>query len=159
MITRKQWGALPLTRYSNKIDPKYRTGIIIHHTVTGEGKSRADVVKILKMIEKDHIRRNCGGIGYNIVVDYAGRIYEARGMDIMGCHTANANARNYGVAYVGDTRKQITDDAVDAIREVVRMFEKNSRKQLEVTGHGFIRPTACPGTKLRKLIEKGEFAT
>lgn len=157
MIRRAQWGAPPLTRYTNRISPSYRTGIIIHHTVTPEGKSQEDVEAMLRMIDKSHKARNCGGIGYNLVVDYAGRLYEARGIDVMGCHTADANARNYGIAYMGDTRKNVTPEAIARIKRAIDLLQRNSNKKLEVTGHGLIRATACPGTKLRKLIEDGEF--
>lgn len=158
MISRKQWGATPLTRFTNKIKPSYRTGIVIHHSVTAEGKSLAEVARILKQIEAGHLARNLGGIGYNLAVDFAGRIYEARGINVLGAHTADANARNYGIVFIGDTRKRITDDAVDGLKQAIAMLEKNSKKDLQLFGHGDLRPTACPGPKLNALIESGALA-
>lgn len=158
MIRRAQWGALPLTRFTNTIPKSYRTGIIIHHTVTPEGKSQEDVEKMLRMIDRMHRERNnVGGIGYNLIVDYAGRLYEARGMDIMGAHTQDANGRNYGIGYMGDTRKNVTPEAVATIKATIDKLQKRSGKKLVVTGHGLIRSTACPGTKLRRMILDGDF--
>lgn len=159
MITRKQWNALPLTRFNQHINATKRTGIVLHHTVTAEGKTQADVMKILKTIEHGHIQRGLGGIGYNLAVDYAGRTYEARGVDILGAHIANANGANYGIAYIGDTRKRISEDAIVAIRNLVLMLERRSKRNLEVFGHGDVRSTACPGPKLTALIEAGTFVT
>lgn len=156
-ITRKQWGAKPLTAYSNIISPSYRTGVVIHHSVTPEGKSQADVMATLRSIDALHRSKGYGGIGYNMAVDYAGRVYRARGMNVMGAHTSNANGRNYGIVYIGDGRKRITDEAVTSMQRVIARMQKNSKKKLKVYGHQDLAETACPGTKIYKLIKKGTF--
>jgi hypothetical protein len=157
MIPRSKWGAMPITKGGQKVDPSRRTGVVIHHSVTAEGKSQADVEKILRQIDSFHRSRGWGGIGYNIAVDYAGRIYEARGIDILGAHTSKRNTPNYGVVYIGDTRKNLTPDAVIAMQHVIDMLQAHSRKKLNVTGHGMLMATACPGPMLRAEIEKGKF--
>lgn len=158
MIKREDWGAKPLTAYSNTISPSYRTGVVVHHSVTSEGKSQKDVEAMLRMIDNMHRSKGYGGIGYNLAVDYAGRVYEARGINIMGCHTSNANGKNYGVVYIGDGRERITKEAVDAIQRVVNRLQNNSKKKLKVYGHQDLWATACPGPKIQKLVEDGTFA-
>jgi hypothetical protein len=158
VIKRSEWGAKPLTAYSNRIDPSYRTGIAIHHSVTSEGKSQKDVEAILRMIDGMHRSKGYGGIGYNIAVDYAGRVYEARGVNVLGAHVANANARNYGIVYIGDGRERITKPAVESIKKLVTRLQNNSRKKLKVYGHQDLAPTACPGPKIYKLVKDGTFA-
>ncbi len=157
MITRKEWGAKPLTAYAWKIEPSYRTGVVIHHSVTPEGKTIEQVKATLRQIDDGDRRQGYGGIGYNLAVDYAGRIYAARGMNRMGAHTADANSRNYGVCYIGDGRVRITDDAVRAIRQVVHRLQQNSDKKLRIYGHRDLVATACPGEKIYKLIKDGKF--
>lgn len=157
MISRKDWGAKPITKYNYKIEPSYRTGIAIHHSVTAEGKSRQDVESILRQIDDYQRAKGYGGIGYNIAVDYAGRIYAARGMNRMGVHVVDANSRNYGVVYIGDGRVRITNDAVKGIRQVVHRLQQNSDKKLRVYGHKDLYATACPGDKIYKLIKDGRF--
>lgn len=157
MITRKQWGAKPLTAYTYRIEPAYRTGIIIHHSVTAEGKSRAEVEAILRQIDDDHRAQGWGGIGYNLAVDYAGRIYRARGINIIGCHAQDNNGHNYGICYIGDGRKRITNAAVDAIRTCVSTLQQRSDKRLKIQGHRDVNPTACPGDKIQQLITSGKF--
>lgn len=158
MIRRKAWGAKPLTAYNWNIDPQYRTGIIIHHSVTPEGKSRQDVEATLRQIDDGDRREGYGGIGYNLAVDYAGRIYVARGINRIGAHAADANSRNYGICYIGDGRVRISQDAVKAIRRAVDRLQQHSGKKLRVYGHKDINPTACPGDKIYKLIKDGKFS-
>lgn len=158
MITRKEWGAKPLTAYNYKIEPAYRTGIAIHHSVTAEGRSRPEVESILRQIDDYQRSKGYGGIGYNIAVDYAGRIYAARGMNRMGVHVVDANSRNYGVVYIGNGDKRITDDAVVGIRKVVRLLQQNSDRKLRIYGHRDLYATACPGAEIYRLIKRGRIA-
>lgn len=157
MITRKEWGAEPLTAYDWKVPVAKRTGIVIHHSVTAEGKSQKDVEAILRMIDGMHRRKGWGGIGYNLAVDFAGRVYEARGVNIVGCHAGNHNTANYGIVYIGDGRKRITPEAVAAIKGTVAALQKNSKKKLKVVGHRDVNLTACPGEKIYKLIKADTF--
>ena len=157
MIKRTEWGAKPLTAYSTRIDATYRTGIAIHHSVTSEGKSQNEVEAILRMIDNLHRSKGYGGIGYNLAVDFAGRVYEARGVNILGAHVSNANARNYGIVYIGDGRERITDAAVEAIQGLVKKLQVNSKKKLKIYGHQELAPTACPGPKIQKLVANGKF--
>lgn len=157
MIPRIHWGAPALTLDAETVPVSVRTGVIIHHTVYPEGNSQEDVQALLREIDQLHRERELGGIGYNLVVDYAGRLYEARGIDIMGAHTGNVNRYNYGVAYMGDTRQRVTSEAVESIKLVVDLLQRHSNKSLAVAGHNEFRQTLCPGTQLDKLIRSGEF--
>jgi hypothetical protein len=157
MIPRSKWGAKPITRHGQRIDPSRRTGVIIHHSVTPQGKSQAEVERILRSIDTFHRNKNWGGIGYNVAVDYHGRIYEARGVDILGAHTGGRNTPNYGVVFIGDGRFNIPDKAVEALKQVVDLFQANSGKKLTVTGHGNVAATQCPGSLIRAMIDRGEF--
>jgi hypothetical protein len=157
MITRNQWGAKPLTAYTTTTPPKNRTGIIIHHSVTSEGTNQASVESILRGIDDFHRRKGWGGIGYNFAVDHKGRIYEARGRDIIGVHAANHNGLNFGICYIGNTDKHLTADAVKAIQTLVAELQEAANKKLNVRGHGSVNLTACPGRRLQARIEAGRF--
>jgi hypothetical protein len=157
MIKRSQWGAKPLTEYSNSIKPELRSQVVIHHSVTGEGKTQAEVESILRGIDGFHRGKGWGGIGYNLAVDYAGRVYEARGIDIQGAHAYGANTNGYGIVYIGDGRKGVTFEAVQAIRTLVIELQTRSLKKLKVVGHNQVNKTACPGTHLEAELKKGTF--
>jgi hypothetical protein len=155
MITRKEWGAKPLTKYTNKIKPGMRSKIVVHHSATSEGKTQAQVEAILRRIDDHHRNNGWGGIGYNIAVDFAGRVYEARGIDIHGAHARGANAAGYGIVYIGDGRNGVSDKAVDAIKKLVVSLQARSLKKLEIVGHHQVNSTACPGTYLVAELKKG----
>lgn len=156
-ISRLEWGAQPLNAYNNKIAPGYRSGVVIHHSVTPEGGSLKAVKSILRQIDNLHRSKGYGGIGYNIAVDYAGRVYRARGVNVQGAHVVNNNAKNYGIVYIGDGRKRITPEAVTAIQDTIDWLEKHSGKKLRIYGHQDLYATACPGPKIQKLVENGTF--
>lgn len=157
LIPRRVWGAKPLTAYSYKIPNSYRTGIIIHHSVTPEGTSRQQVQATLRQIDDGDRRQGYGGIGYNLAVDYAGRIYRARGIQIIGAHAADNNGRNWGICYIGDGRNRITPDAVKAIQKAVDLLTRKAGHRLQILGHQDVNATACPGPKIQKLVEDGTF--
>jgi nucleoid-associated protein YgaU len=157
MIKRAQWGAKPLTAYSQKIAPPVRTSVVIHHSVTSEGKTQAQVEAILRKIDDQHRKNGWGGIGYNLAVDYDGRIYEARGIDILGAHATGMNTKGYGICYIGDGRKGITPKAVKGIEAAIVMLQNHSAKKLKVVGHRDVGSTACPGDKIYVLITGGKF--
>lgn len=152
LIKRKEWGALPLNAYKYRVDPRRRTGIVIHHSVTETGHSKDDVIEILRRIDKQHQDKGWGGIGYNLAVDYAGRIYEGRAMNWLGAHTAGHNTANYGIVFIGDGRKTIPKSTLKGIQELIRLCERNSNKQLIVRGHRDYGQTLCPGGKLYQYI-------
>lgn len=157
MITRAAWGAKTLNAYASKVEPSKRTGIVIHHSVTAQGKSQAAVEKILRQIDDQHRGKGWGGIGYNLAVDYAGRIYEARGLNVLGAHTAGANTANYGIVYIGDGRKPVPTAAVEALRACVVTCRSNSAKRLPVAPHSVFYATECPGKNLFTLVQSGTF--
>jgi hypothetical protein len=157
IIKRQQWGAKPVTAYSSTVRPATRTRIVIHHSVTSEGKTQAQVESILRRIDDQHRGNGWGGIGYNLAVDYDGRIYEARGVDIMGAHARGANFNGYGIVYIGDGRNRITPKAVNAIKGLVVSLQRRSSKRLNVVGHKDVNSTACPGDKIYDLVKSGQF--
>jgi LysM repeat protein len=157
MIKREQWGAKPLTKYTNTIKPGARTRIVIHHSVTSEGANQAGVEAILRRIDDQHRNNGWGGIGYNIAVDSAGRVYEARGIDIHGAHASGSNIAGYGIVYIGDGRKNVSAEAVKAIRNLVIELQARSLKKLEVVGHHQVNRTECPGPLLIAELTKGTF--
>jgi hypothetical protein len=154
LITRKEWGAKPITEYNTKIAPPQRTSVVIHHSVTSEGKSQAEVEAILRKIDNQHRSKGWGGIGYNLAVDYDGRVYEARGLDILGAHASGVNTKAYGVCYIGDGRKGITEKGILGIKKAIVLVQNHSAKKLKVVGHRDVNSTGCPGDKIYRLMRE-----
>lgn len=148
MISRSKWGAGRLTAYTQTTKPANRTGIIIHHSVTSQGTDEASVSSILRTIDGFHRRKGWGGIGYNFAVDHAGRIYEARGRDVIGVHAAGYNTANFGICFIGDSNKKLSSKAVAAIVKLVSDLQNLAGKKLKVQGHRDVNSTSCPAAKL-----------
>jgi hypothetical protein len=157
MITRSEWGAGRLTAYTSTIKPANRTGIIIHHSVTSQGTTEASVSSILRTIDGFHRRKGWGGIGYNFAVDHQGRVYEARGRDIIGVHASGSNTANFGICFIGNSDKKVTPKAVAAIAKLVENLQNAAGKNLKVQGHRDVNSTGCPGSKLYTEIKAGTF--
>jgi hypothetical protein len=157
MITRSDWGAGRLTAHTSTIKPANRTGIIIHHSVTAQGTTEASVSSILRTIDGFHRRKGWGGIGYNFAVDHQGRVYEARGRDIIGVHAAGSNTANFGICFIGNSDKKLTPKAVAAIAKLVENLQNAAGKNLKVQGHRDVNSTGCPGSKLYTEIQAGTF--
>jgi hypothetical protein len=157
MITRQEWGAGRLTAYTNSVKPSLRSGITIHHSVTAQGTTKKSVEAILRGIDSFHRSKGWGGIGYNFAVDHRGRVYEARGRDIIGVHASGANTSTFGICYIGNTDKKLTASAIEAIKGLVDSLQNDSKKKLDVKGHRDINSTACPGRLLYREIKAGTF--
>lgn len=157
MISRSNWGAGRLTAHTSTIKPGNRTGIIIHHSVTGQGTTEASVSSILRTIDGFHRRKGWGGIGYNFAVDHQGRVYEARGRDIVGVHAAGSNTANFGICFIGNSDNKLTPKAIAAIAKLVENLQNAAGKKLKVQGHRDVNSTGCPGSKLYTEIQANTF--
>ncbi|MDA3040174.1 MAG: N-acetylmuramoyl-L-alanine amidase, partial [Actinomycetota bacterium] len=89
--------------------PRYATNVragVVHHTVTTNAYSQADVPSILRGIYRLHVDVNgwCD-IAYNFLIDRFGTIWEGRsgGIDrpVVGGHSKGLNNGTFGVALIG----------------------------------------------------------
>ncbi len=92
--------------------------VVVHHTVTGNDYSEADVDDLLRAIYYSHVVVNgwCD-IGYNFVVDRFGRIWEARtgsiDASVIGGHSRGFNTGTVGVALLGQHQSGASPSAVN----------------------------------------------
>jgi hypothetical protein len=177
MRSRKAWGANEGWRNSS---PRYNRTIQqvhVHHTVNGNGYSRADVPGIIRGIYRYHTK-NLGwsDIGYNFLVDRFGRIWVGRAggpaRAVRGAHTLGFNSTSTGVAMIGnsDTRRQdrVVETAIVQLAAwKLHRYGRNPNGTVRVYSHGSDRfppgrmvrlpvidghrdtnETACPGRHL-----------
>lgn len=122
--TRSQWGGEKCPAR----DVNYGTvrAAIVHHTVTANGYSRAQVPAAILAVCRFH--RNTNGwddIGYNFLVDRFGRIWEGRtgGVDeaVVGAHAQGYNSQTTGISNLGTfTELPQSEAAITGMARLIR---------------------------------------
>lgn len=106
VVTRKEWGADESLRDG---DPRYasqaRMGVV-HHTATPNTYTREEAPGVVRAIYRYHTESNgWDDIGYNLLVDRFGTVYEGRygGLEsaVIGAHAAGWNTGSFGVSVLG----------------------------------------------------------
>ncbi|HWG99128.1 MAG TPA: N-acetylmuramoyl-L-alanine amidase, partial [Pilimelia sp.] len=109
IVTRAGWGA---DERKMTWPPEYRPAvraIAWHHTATANRYAAADVPKIMRSIYHFHaVSRGWGDIGYHVLVDRFGRLWEGRrgglAAAVVGAHAGGFNSYTAGIAVIGDHR-------------------------------------------------------
>ncbi|WP_141397200.1 N-acetylmuramoyl-L-alanine amidase [Mobilicoccus massiliensis] len=168
---REVWRATE-TDAAHQLDIVVPRGIVVHHTAGTNNYTRSQVPAILRGIQRFHTRdRGWSDIGYNVLVDRYGRVWEGRwggiGLPHRGAHASGVNQTYLGVSYIGDTSARKASAAgVRAIVDVVAWtsvrygfdvgdtMRVNSRTAPVVPGHYQVgnTPTSCPGVDLRRRL-------
>jgi hypothetical protein len=87
----------------------YLKASAVHHTATTNNYTAAQVPGILRSIYRFHaVSRGWGDIGYNVLVDRFGRLWEGRAgglsRPVVGAHSGGYNSYTTGVSFIGDHR-------------------------------------------------------
>ena len=120
IISRAQWGADESLRTSTCTDVSY-TGTpkvaFVHHTAGTNDYTAAESAAIVRGIYHAHTKvQGWCDIGYNVLVDKYGQIFEGRfgGLDrpVTGAHAAGFNANSFGVSVLGNYSTSRTNSAI-----------------------------------------------
>ena len=174
VITRAAWGADESWR---KGTPGYAASLrfaVIHHTAGANDYSQTDVPAILRGIYRYHTQTlGWADIGYNLLVDRFGRIFEGRhgGIErpVVGAHASGYNSGSVGVAALGCFDDSCRGGAVssamlDALDQVVAWkfarhgidpygtSQEGSTRLPTIVGHRDVGSTACPGGELYRHV-------
>jgi len=149
IIPRAEWNArAPKNRSTTS--PGNRVYYIVHHS----GGPVTQTVRAIQDWCMDG--RGFSDIDYNFLVrGSTGEIYEGRGWDVIGAHTANYNTNGAGVCIIG------TDTASDAAKASVRwlyeQYNKRCGKTLKIRGHRDLATTGtdCPGDRVYAWVHAG----
>lgn len=161
VVTRAQWGADEGLR--RRTPPSFApvSRLVVHHTVTPNDDP--DPAATMRAMYAYHVRANgWDDLGYNFVVDGAGRIYEGRwarsyaagetptgeahdGRGVVGAHTEGENGGSVGVAVMGTfTGREPPPPAVEALQRLLAW--EAGRNGIDAAGtttwaDGRVRPT------------------
>ncbi len=170
VITRSQWGADESLRNSG---PSYSSSVhlgVVHHTAHTSGSSantysRDAAAGIMRAMYRYHTRSlGWSDLGYNVVIDRFGRVYEGRygGLtrNVIGAHARGHNTGSFGVSVIGNfVNADPPQAAIEALAGVIgwksaihgidpagetdRMSD--GRWRPTIVGHRDLGQTACPG--------------
>lgn len=107
VYSRAQWGADESIR---TWDPEYAPTIkaaALHHTDDTNNYTADQVPGMIRSIYYFHaVTRGWGDIGYNVLVDKFGRLFEGRygglGSTVIGAHTGGFNYDTFGISMIGN---------------------------------------------------------
>ncbi len=106
VISRDTWCTDPRCDYTEGLEYRPVTHLIVHHTVSGN--SSTNWAAVVRAIWSFHHTRGCpdscwGDVGYNYLVDMNGLLYEGHlgGDDVVGIHAAAANAGSMALSFIG----------------------------------------------------------
>jgi hypothetical protein len=110
IYSRAAWGA---DERKMTWTPQYSSSIkavTLHHTVNSNTYSAADVPAMLRSIYNYHaVTNGWGDIGYNVIVDRFGRLWEGRAggttRAVQGAHAGGFNSYTAGISMLGDYSK------------------------------------------------------
>ena len=162
IFSRAQWGADEDLRSGTPNFGSVQT-TFVHHTVNANDYSADDVPAIMRSIYAYHTQsRGWSDIGYNVLVDRFGRLWEGRygGLrrNVIGAHTLNYNEEAFGVSAIGNFEEVRPSSRMkDALGRVLAW--KLDKAGLPATGsvtvqgvgfemingHRDAASTACPG--------------
>ncbi|CAA9344456.1 MAG: hypothetical protein AVDCRST_MAG48-3850 [uncultured Friedmanniella sp.] len=185
IVTRARWGADEKLRSLNGkrcATPDYDTTLraaIVHHTAGTNSYRRSDSAAIVRGIYAFHTKsRGWCDIGYNLLVDRFGTVFEGRYGGVWnlvhGAHATRWNAGTVGVSLMGNfetavpTKAMMTSTA-KVLAWKLEGFYRDPRGKVTlagqridvIAGHGDVMATACPGRHvearmdaLRKAVDR-----
>ncbi|MET0434556.1 MAG: N-acetylmuramoyl-L-alanine amidase [Cellulomonas sp.] len=112
IISRAAWGADESLRSCQSDVSTQMVSAAVHHTASSNSYAAADVPGLIRGFYAYHTRSEASGgrgwcdIGYNMLVDKFGRVFEGRAgsidQTIVGVHTGGFNSRTFGVSAIGE---------------------------------------------------------
>ncbi|UVI37407.1 NlpC/P60 family protein [Brevibacterium spongiae] len=151
--SRSSWGAK-----AYRGSPDYASGIkqaVVHHTSGSNSYSAEDVPGIIRGIQAYHQDgRGWNDIGYNVVADKYGRLWQARGGDVskavIGAHVTGHNSGTFGISVLGTYNgaappKKTRDAVASAIAWKFSINGISKATKSNMVGHRDLGQTDCPG--------------
>jgi hypothetical protein len=105
--SRAQWGADESLRRGQPAFASTLKAATIHHTADANGYAADDVPAMMRSIYRYHtVSRGWADIGYNVVADSYGRLWEGRygglASTVIGAHAGGFNTYTFGVSMLGN---------------------------------------------------------
>jgi hypothetical protein len=125
VYTRAEWGADESIRTWGPEYPSTIKAATIHHTADSNNYTAAQVPAIMRSMYAYHAQtRGWGDLGYNVIVDKFGRMFEGRygGLTstVVGAHAGGFNTFTFGVSMLGNYDiAPVPQATVNAVAEII----------------------------------------
>ncbi len=131
--------------------------ITVHHDGMSPEiiRSQADAAARLELIRSSHVdSRGWADIGYHLIVDPQGRIWQGRPMNLQGAHVKDHNPHNLGVLVMGNFEEQHpTPQALATLDQLLANQAAVHRVPFgSIRTHQEWASTACPGRNLQAYM-------
>lgn len=153
---RRVWGARTPRNTPTRDTWSDGVTIVVHHTAGVAPRNQLGEEMEMRAIQRMHqYGRGWNDIGYNYCIAPSGRVYEGRGYEVVGAHTADHNTGTIGISFMGNYDvNRPTVRSLAAYVLLVRRLKRKGARVGRVTGHCFMpdQSTACPGRHLIKAL-------
>ncbi len=157
LIPRSSWDRTPPNRARLSSAGRY-SRITVHHEGTSPfyATSHTYVARELRTILGSHRARRYGDIAYHLVLDYTGRVWEARSLSYEGAHVLSNNSGNIGILLLGNFERQRPSSAqIAALDELCRVLRSSCGiPRSRIYGHRDLSPSVCPGRQLYPYVSQ-----
>ena len=159
-IPRRTWGARPTRSNIDRASGRW-SRITVHHTAIDaghlKGASVAQTAAALRQIQDLHQNGNgWADIGYHLLIDPEGRLFEGRPLRWQGAHAGNKqyNRDNIGICLLGDfTVERPTPRALATLEGLIESLRaQHGIPRAKVFGHEHFKNTECPGRYLASWL-------
>lgn len=153
---RSKWGARIPQQIVTQTPGSVHT-LVVHHTVGRAPFTRSGAKREMRRMQKEHMDANgWSDIGYNVVIDRWGRMWEGRGLNRVGAHTYMHNTGTIGVSFMGNYENiRLTKRQLQAFKNLKALLGGHGFGRLEVLGHRQMpnQATACPGRHIMSQLK------
>ncbi len=114
-------------------------------------------------IRKWHVEGNgWRDIGYHFVIDRDGQVNRGRKVELAGAFEPACNTRAIGICLIGGYGSSATDafdkhytpEQDEALRQLIRILQRQFPAATKVTGHNDYAQKACPGFKVARWLAR-----
>ena len=146
VYSRAQWGADESLR---TWDPEYsptQKAVALHHTDNANNYTADQVPAMIRSIYVYHaVTRGWGDIGYNVIADRFGRLFEGRygglASTVIGAHTGGFNYNTFGISMLGNfdvaqPPQAMLDAVADFMAWKFSLFGIDPRGTVQLTSSG-----------------------
>ncbi|KAJ1111561.1 hypothetical protein NDU88_008883 [Pleurodeles waltl] len=130
--------------------------VIIHHTARPHCVVKSKCVEQMKAFQNTHSKKWCDII-FSFLVGEDGNVYEGRGWNKVGSHTAGMDDKSIGISVMGNFLKRNPNAAaLKAVQDLIKCGVSKGyiRKDYILKGHRNVVSTTCPGNSFYSLITK-----